>query len=238
MTKQRAQSLQKGINAHLKRNGFPWLHLKVDGDPGAATHRLGTFALFCMGASDSQRDKFKGGTVTDHAFKLLTGKEQLSDAMKKRRDERKPMLKQMRQDHKQAQESSIPGTALFSDSIQTTPVRVASWMVGKSVGPDGTKTNWLKVARENGWTGVVTSGYRTPEYSESLCYAMCNQPSCPGRCAGKSSNHSQTMLNGGNGGAIDVSDYVTFGNIMRAKGAPLQNQLGSADPVHYSPSGH
>lgn len=86
-------------------------------------------------------------------------------------------------------------------------------------------------ARKHGWKGVVTSGYRSPTYSRSLCYAMCGAPSCPGRCAGIASNHVRA--------AIDVSDYVTFGRLMRSyPGSPrIFNALGARDPVHFSPSG-
>ena len=85
-----------------------------------------------------------------------------------------------------------------------------------------------------GWSGTVTSGYRTPEYSESLCFDMCGAPSCPGTCAGRSSNHSGKVYPRG---AIDVSDEATFGAIMRRLGNPIKNSLGPADPVHFSVSG-
>jgi hypothetical protein len=80
----------------------------------------------------------------------------------------------------------------------------------------------------------VTSGYRTPEYSTSLCIAMCGAPSCPGRCAGASSNHSGKVYPAG---AVDVTDYTRFGQIQPQIGSPLRNDL-PIDPVHYSVSGH
>lgn len=107
---------------------------------------------------------------------------------------------------------------------------VASWMVGDN--PQ--KKNWLGLSRKAGWTGTVVSGYRTPEYSESLCYAMCGHPSCPGTCAGRSSNHSGKTYPAG---AIDVSDYTNFGEIQKRIGSPLINDL-PIDKVHYSVSGH
>ena len=55
----------------------------------------------------------------------------------------------------------------------------------------------LRKIREMGWDGYLLSGYRTPAYSESLCYGICGAPSCPGRCAGSSSNHSQYERPGG-----------------------------------------
>lgn len=96
---------------------------------------------------------------------------------------------------------------------------------------------YLVWARQNGWTGTLTSGWRDPVYSEHLCLNMCGAPTCAGRCAGRTSNHAGSNKPAG---AIDVSDYVTFGRLMaRCPYTPrLQNQLGARDPVHFSASGH
>lgn len=49
----------------------------------------------------------------------------------------------------------------------------------------------LADARSSGiWKGTMLSGVRTSAESTALCEAMCNAPSCPGRCAGTSSNHN------------------------------------------------
>lgn len=100
---------------------------------------------------------------------------------------------------------------------------VAAWIVP-----------WLQKSRDAGWGGVVSSGYRTPEYSESLCFDMCGAPSCPGTCAGRSSNHSGKKYPAG---AVDVTDFETFGRIQPEIGSPLKNDL-PADRVHFSVSGH
>lgn len=97
----------------------------------------------------------------------------------------------------------------------------------------------MKVARAAGWNGYLNSGWRSPEYSESLCYNMCGAPSCPGRCAGRASNHAKNVYPYG---AIDVGDYYTFGALMRSldgriPGVHIYNALGAADPVHFSSSG-
>ena len=96
---------------------------------------------------------------------------------------------------------------------------------------------YLVWARQNGWKGTLTSGWRDPAYSEHLCLNMCGAPTCAGRCAGRTSNHAGSNKPAG---AIDVSDYVTFGQLMaRCPYTPrLQNQLGARDPVHFSASGH
>jgi hypothetical protein len=97
---------------------------------------------------------------------------------------------------------------------------------------------WLVKARANGWDGVVVSGYRTPEYSESLCYGMCGAPTCPGRCAGRGSSHSQKAPPPASVcGAIDVSDYWTMARVFDQIGAPYFNAL-PIDPVHFSCNGH
>lgn len=106
--------------------------------------------------------------------------------------------------------------------------------------------NWLipylRWARDVGtpqlgrWRGGVNSAFRSPSYSEHLCYQICGRPSCPGRCAGRSSNHTKSTKPEG---ALDVSDYVRFGQLMAH--CPLHprlyNALGAADPVHFSASG-
>lgn len=95
----------------------------------------------------------------------------------------------------------------------------------------------LQWARKNGWRGNLTSGWRDPAYSQHLCYQMCGRPSCPGKCAGLSSNHVGSTSSRF---AMDVSDYVNFGSLMRR--CPLHpkvhNSLGARDPVHFSPSGN
>lgn len=105
-------------------------------------------------------------------------------------------------------------------------VPVALWMVP-----------YLEWARANGWRGRLVSGWRDPQYSRSLCMRMCGAPSCPGRCAGTSSNHVGSRSPNG---AIDVSDYQTFGRLMtRCPLRPqLVNRLGARDPVHFSVSGN
>ena len=98
---------------------------------------------------------------------------------------------------------------------------------------------YLNYARNHGWQGHLNSGWRSPAYSESLCYAMCGAPSCPGRCAGRASAHSQSTPPYG---AIDVSDYWKFAELMRSMplpaGAPrIFNDL-PIDRVHFSYNGH
>jgi peptidoglycan hydrolase-like protein with peptidoglycan-binding domain len=126
-----------------------------------------------------------------------------------------------RKQHKAAKAAARPraGVASFDG------IPVAAWMVP-----------YLEWARTHGWQGRLNSGYRTPEYSEHLCMGICGAPSCPGRCAGRSSNHVGRVKPQG---SIDVSDYVRFGELMRRcpYSPRILNDL-PADRVHYSSTGH
>lgn len=89
--------------------------------------------------------------------------------------------------------------------------------------------------RQSGWDGCITSGYRDPKYSEQLCYDKCGAPSCPGVCAGKTSNHSGRIFPAG---AIDVCSPSSFQAALdKHPEVPLKNDLPS-DLVHFSFSGH
>lgn len=92
----------------------------------------------------------------------------------------------------------------------------------------------LYAARQHGWAGQLVSGYRSPEYSEQLCYGICGRPSCPGTCAGRSSNHCRT---GDGQGAADITDYINGERILYQIGSRLHNSL-PYDLVHMSASGN
>ena len=84
--------------------------------------------------------------------------------------------------------------------------------------------------------GTLNSGWRDPAHSERLCFDICGAPRCPGRCAGRSSNHSGHIKPAG---SIDVSNPAQFGELMQK--CPYEprliNRLGAKDPWHYSVSG-
>jgi hypothetical protein len=94
----------------------------------------------------------------------------------------------------------------------------------------------LDEARQKGWRGYVVSGVRTPEYSVQLCRNICGADSCPGLCAGRSSNHNATTCAEPQG-AVDITDFYTFASIMRQIGEPLKNRLPQ-DRVHFSATGN
>lgn len=103
---------------------------------------------------------------------------------------------------------------------------VPAWMV-----------QWLVKSRAAGWNGYVVSGVRTVAQSIAACHNICGADSCPGLCAGASSNHNMSPDQGYPAGAIDVTDYANFERIQYEIGSPLRNDL-PIDPVHFSVSGH
>lgn len=106
-------------------------------------------------------------------------------------------------------------------------IKVATWLIP-----------YLTWARAHGWTGRLASGWRDPAYSEQLCMKMCGAPTCPGRCAGRSSNHSGSFKPHG---AIDVTDFIRFGQLMAQ--CPLTPHIFNdhnaipKDPGHFSATG-
>jgi hypothetical protein len=128
-------------------------------------------------------------------------------------------MKRRRAQRRAANKDAADGVVMYDGKP------VAAWMV-----------RYLNYARQNGWMGWLVSGFRSPEHSEQLCFAMCGRPSCPGMCAGRSSNHTEKDKPGG---ALDVSFYEDFGERMRE--CPFEpklfNALGARDPVHYSSTG-
>lgn len=119
--------------------------------------------------------------------------------------------------------SYLPGTVSTFDGVA-----VASYFIPI-----------LQWCRANGWKGRLVSGYRTPEYSEHLCMVMCGAPRCPGRCAGRTTNHSGNDYRKTPTGAVDVSDYVNFRNIVAR--CPIAPRIFNALPndlVHFSPHGN
>jgi hypothetical protein len=117
-----------------------------------------------------------------------------------------------------------PGVTMFDGRP------VAKWIVP-----------YLRWARDIGyggrrWSGRLVSGWRSAAYSESLCYRMCGAPRCPGRCAGRFTNHTGSAPYMG---AADVSDYARFNELMaHCPIRPhLQNHLPN-DRVHFSATGN
>ena len=93
-------------------------------------------------------------------------------------------------------------------------------------------------AREAGyWNGYIISGWRSKQYSRELCENMCGAASCPGRCAGESTNHTGIDYPAG---AVDVTDSAGLIRFARAKGKPLHGagEVLPYDTPHCSYAGN
>ena len=92
-------------------------------------------------------------------------------------------------------------------------------------------------ARDHGWPGQVTSGYRSDSAQRDACIHVCGNPNgCPGTCAPPGqSNHRGTKYPLG---AVDVSYPAEFARAIASYpgGPPVKNDLPS-DRVHFSASG-
>lgn len=215
------KQLQEGLNVFTRRYLDGVAPLRVDGKKGAATSARIKKVKYYLGY---QRPKEHGYTSTvDVAFRSrlwhpkslrYSSPARIARGAARRIRQRRDWAKN------HAQASSNTGVGSFDGRP------VAKWLIP-----------YLQWARDNGWKGTLNSGWRDPVYSEKLCLSMCGRPSCPGRCAGRSSNHSGSVKPRG---AIDVSHYYEFGQLMRR--CPLEprifNALGARDPVHFSASGN
>jgi peptidoglycan hydrolase-like protein with peptidoglycan-binding domain len=215
MSRDQVTALQRALNAftakYLKGIG----PLMVDGITGHATRKRIREAKFYLGYTGKEAKSV--AFDPDFMRRLRHPKSarfsnpaMLSRAVSRRRKQRKAA---------KVSQAPRPGVATFDGKP------VAAWL-----------KPYLVWARNNGWQGTVNSGWRDPAYSEQLCRNICGAPSCPGRCAGRSSNHAGSVKPAG---ALDVSDYTKFGELMRR--CPLQprifNALGARDPVHFSVTG-
>lgn len=101
----------------------------------------------------------------------------------------------------------------------------------------------LQEARASGiWKGSLISGYRTPEHSEQICIDMCGAPTCPGKCAGRNTNHACPPTNtcGYPEGAGDVTDPEGLEAFCRSHHKPLKGDgvVLPFDVNHFSHAGN
>lgn len=212
MPSEQLKEVQKALNWFTEKFLKGLGPLIVDGEVGPATRKRIKEAKFYLGYTGRAR---KSAAVDADFMKRLRHPKRGTPAMVSRGVSRR------REQRKAAKASTTvrPGVALFDGKP------VAAWL-----------KPYLDWARKNGWQGTLNSGWRDPVYSEQLCKRICGAPSCPGRCAGRTSNHAGSIKPAG---AVDVSDYIRFGQLMAR--CPLQprihNALGAQDPVHFSVSG-
>jgi peptidoglycan hydrolase-like protein with peptidoglycan-binding domain len=215
LTRDKVVELQTALNLFSGKHLVGMGPLIVDGVMGPATKKRIRHAKHYLGYTGTAR---KTVAVDDELIARLrhprsarhSNPRMLSRALRRRRKQRKA-----------AKLSRAPRAGV--DNFDGEPV--AAWM-----------KPYLEWAREHGWKGTLNSGWRDPTHSERLCFDICNAPKCPGRCAGRSSNHVGNVKPAG---SIDVSDPATFGALM--KKCPYEpklfNALGARDPWHFSASG-
>jgi hypothetical protein len=115
----------------------------------------------------------------------------------------------------------VPGAVVAQASWNPQQKPIAGWIVPV-----------LDWASQHGWSGSVTSGYRS--YSQQSQINASGAFSAP---AGKS-NHETTVYPGG---AVDVSDPSQLIQVLKGYTGPYKlvgGVLGAVDPEHFSANGH
>lgn len=212
------KDLQRDLNRFSRERGLELERLIVDGEYGPSTHKRVRYVMYLLGYG---RERIRAGHI-NHDFRwqlrnprrarLKSHRTRIRRGLKRRYVRRREVAR----NHIRAVRTS--GVGYFDGKP------VAKWIIP-----------YLEWARRNGWQGRLVSGWRDPRYSEHLCYMMCGHPTCSGRCAGRGSAHSQSTYLAG---AVDVSDYIRFGQLMAR--CPLTPHLVNhlpIDRVHYSVSG-
>ena len=224
MTEAQIRGLQRDLNEFTDKYLAYVTPLRVDGEMGAATKKRIRSVKWYLGYPKAERNAKAGAELR---WRLNNPKKYSAKYALPRRlatgvTRRVKQRRVATANHKKLAAIAKQHKSGFGTFDGKT---VAAWMIP-----------WLEKSRQNGWHGAVVSGVRTPAYSEHLCLEMCGARSCPGRCAGRSSNHNMEPGQGQPHGALDVSDYINFGNIQHRIGSPLRNALPN-DRVHFSASG-
>jgi peptidoglycan hydrolase-like protein with peptidoglycan-binding domain len=212
---QHIKEIQSALNAFTGKYLENVTPLIVDGVEGQATKKRIRRVKYYLGYRGAE---LRSASVTPQLLKHMAHPRSPRNANPAKLAR---ALARRRKQHKLAARNAATsaGVAMFDNKP------VAAWL-----------KPYLDWARAHGWQGQLNSGYRTPEYSEHLCYEMCGAPRCSGKCAGRSSHHSMRVKPGG---SIDVTDYVKFGELMRQcpYSPRIFNNLPN-DRVHYSNTGN
>jgi hypothetical protein len=225
-----AKNFQTEIDRELKQQGFPWRKIVIDGQAGENTFDAANMLAWLKGFSSNELHAIgKQQKISHRDVLILTGHAGRSKEMKHRAEARHPEALKLIEKHKHPGPTPIPGA----------PDRC--WLDGHEV-PIWIATILIEARNAGVWHGVVISGYRSPAYSEELCLNMCGAPSCPGRCAGRSTNHACPP--DGTGaypeGAVDVTDYVGLRTYCEAHAPTLRGGgvVLPADLPHFSHNGN
>ena len=170
MSPDQVKALQSALNAFSGKRLKNVAPIVVDGVKGKATVKRIREAKNYLGYTGKERNSAKIDKEFVQRLKhpaRHSNPRMLARALRRRRKQKKA-----------AKLSLAPrsGVATFDGRP------VAAWM-----------QPYLVWARNNGWKGTLNSGWRDPAHSEELCLQMCGRPSCPGKCAGRSSNHAGSV---------------------------------------------
>jgi hypothetical protein len=225
-TRHEVEVLQHALNDFFRRRLRGYSPLIVDGKIGVMTNKRVMTAKFYLGYGNKRAADF-----TDHLIKQLLNPmdkhhfEYKDDGNYELGIQRRETQRKVWEDHQHPSQQEL-GELVWKDGHY-----VVRWI--------GEINDEVRHAGH--WQGYIESGWRSPEYSEHLCEVMCGAPTCPGRCAGKSTNHAKKgfML-----GAEDVTDYVTFRSELHRLDLWGQDEPGHLcnilpnDPVHFSAHGN
>jgi hypothetical protein len=222
--------LQNADNEKLDQYELDWEKDRADGVFGKKTGHNTQLVMFAMGFSRRHRRRLRQtdehrGWISIRDQKIIRGLRRRTLAMRRRSrsDRVRNHLQNLHQEHRKA-----VAEAKDDELVVTFDGKPCAGWIAREI---------LEPARMSGtWDGYLISGYRTPAYSTSLCYGICGAPSCPGLCAGASSNHSGNVKPAG---AVDVSDAGGLIAYTRSKGIPFHGagEMLPHDFNHCSASG-
>jgi hypothetical protein len=223
MDAQHIRTLQREIDRTLHNADLNWMKVPIDGKLGPLTFKYARIAGSWQGLSQEQLHKIGERHISEHIFDVLTHRAPQTHEMKKRHDERRHHFKELRYHHDHPPE--IEGLVHYDGEM------LPAW-----------EAEINERARKSGmWKGEVISGVRSPEYSEHLCIIMCGAPQCPGRCAGRASNHACPPSGKGvkYEGAEDVTDPQGLRAYCRQHNEPLRGggEMLPYDENHFSHTG-
>ena len=221
MNEAQVKNLQNELNHFTTKNpSLGFTRLVLDGKPGPLTKKRLRHIKYLLGYSHENMKHF---SADRNFYRRLNAPTRVNDnwgqtklAVKNGKKRRRARRVWVRRNKVKA--FLKPGVGTFDGKpVAKCAIPILTW------------------CRANGWHGQLVSGWRDPKYSQHLCQMMCGRPSCPGKCAGLSSNH---VGNTPAKFAMDVSDYVNFGHVVAR--CPIKPHVHNALPndlVHFSPSG-
>ncbi len=101
-------ALQEAVKGGLNHCKVDWLPLETDGEFGSQTIHAAAFYGWILGMTEASRRKLrKGGMLAEPIQEVLRNPEKRGDDYRKRAEERKDRLKEMRKAHKQGPKAAV-----------------------------------------------------------------------------------------------------------------------------------